>query len=78
MFGIIFGWIRRLVDRSRIRRQLRDTERQNDVNKNVVEHHDAPVEAYVNREHSENILVSGNNKQIRDREIGRASCRERV
>ena len=67
MFGIIFGWIRRLIERSRIRRQLRDTERQNEVNKNVVEHHDAPVEAYVSRERSENILVSGNNKHIRDR-----------
>lgn len=67
MFGIIFGFIRRLFEHSRVRQQIRNTERQNERNKNVVEHHEAPVEAYVNRDRSENIIVSGNNKQIRDR-----------
>lgn len=67
MFGVVFGWIRRLIERSRIRRQIRNVERQNEINKNVVEFHESPVEAYVSRDHSENIVISGNNKQIRDR-----------
>lgn len=67
MLGLIFGWIRRMCERSRIRRQIRNINRQNEVNRNVIEYHDAPVEAYVSKERIENIIVSGNNKNIRDR-----------
>lgn len=67
MLGLIFGWIRRMFERSRIRRQIRNINRQNEVNKNVIEYYDAPVEAYVSKERIENIIVSGNNKDIRDR-----------
>ena len=67
MLGLIFGWIRRIIERSRIRRQIRNINRQNEVNKNVIEYHDAPVETYISKEQIENIIVSGNNKDIRDR-----------
>ena len=67
MLRIIFGWIRRMIERSRIRRQIRNIDRQNQVNKNVIEYFDAPVEAYISKERTENIIVSGNNKDIRDR-----------
>lgn len=67
MFRIIFGWIRRLIERSRMRRRIGDIERQNEISKNVIEYHDAPVEAFISGEHSRNIIVSGNNKQIRNR-----------
>lgn len=67
MLGLIFGWIRRMFERSSIRRQIRNVNRQNEVNKNVIEYYDTPVEAYVSREQIENIIVSGNNRDIRDR-----------
>lgn len=67
MFGLILNWFRSLFNHSRQNRQRREIERQNEQNKNVVEHHDAPVEAYISKGHSENIIVSGNNKEIRDR-----------
>ena len=67
MLGMIIGWIRRRLERARVRRQLRNIQRQNDINKNVIEHRDGPVEAYLNRDRSESVLVSGNNKQLRDR-----------
>ncbi len=67
MFGLIIGWIRNRIINARNRRQLRNIERQNAVNKNVIEYHDAPVEAYVSKTQTENIIASGNNKDIRDR-----------
>ncbi|MBQ7761354.1 MAG: hypothetical protein IJ400_04790 [Clostridia bacterium] len=67
MLGLIFGFIRRIIERSRIRRQIRNINRQNEEGKHVVEYHDAPVETYVSKERIENIIASGNNKYIRDR-----------
>lgn len=67
MLGLIIGWIRRRIANARLRRLQRSIERQNAVNKNVIEYFDAPVEAYVSKTVTENIVVSGNNKDIRDR-----------
>ena len=67
MLGLIIGWIRRRIANARLRRLQRSIARQNAVNKNVIEYFDAPVEAYVSKTVTENIVVSGNNKDIRDR-----------
>lgn len=67
MLGMIIGTIRRIFSELSVNRQLRNIERQNDDNKNVVEYYDAPVEAYISKEKIENIVASGNNEDIRDR-----------
>lgn len=63
---MIFGWFRRRFARARVRRQLDSIERDNAAGRNVNEYR-APVEAYVKSDRVENVVVSGNNKSIRDR-----------
>lgn len=63
----IIGFFRRISNRNRSRRQLRDIEVQNERARNVSTYHSSPIEAFVVRNRKGNILVSGNNRLIRNR-----------
>lgn len=67
MFETLFGCVRRATESSQINRYLKDIERQNFIERDVYEYDDAPVEAFVTKGQSENVMASGNSKQIRDR-----------
>lgn len=63
----IIGFFRRISNRNRSRRQVRDIETQNERARNVSTYNPAPIEAFVVRNRRGNILVSGNNRSIRNR-----------
>ncbi len=71
MLGKIFAFIVNMFRRSSHRRQVgnleRDVETRNRTEKTVVEYHDAPIEAFVPRDGSGNVVVSGNNLDVRNR-----------
>lgn len=63
----IIGFFRRIINRNRNRRQIRDIEVHNERARNVSVYHSSPIEAFVVRNRRGNILVSGNNRSIRNR-----------
>lgn len=63
----IIGFFRRIINRNRTRRQIRDIEVHNERARNVSVYHSSPIEAFVVRNRRGNILVSGNNRSIRNR-----------
>ncbi len=66
-FGFIFGAIRDSIEKCRRRSRIRGVERENANGKNVVEYSPSPIEAFIPTSGSENVVVSGENDEIRSR-----------
>lgn len=66
-FGTILGFIRRRSIRRDVQRQLDETEARNLENKGVTIYNNAQIEAFIADNGVENILVSGNNQNIKNR-----------
>lgn len=66
-FGTILGFIRRRSIRRDVQRQLDETEARNLENKGVTIYNAAQIEAFIADNGVENILVSGNNQNIKNR-----------
>lgn len=67
IFGFIINFIRRRRLIGRVRRRVEDIENNNNIQRAVCEYQDAPIEAFVPQNGLSNVVVSGNNNNIRNR-----------
>lgn len=73
LFGFIFGAIRDSRERRRRRKRTRRIERENLDRRNITEYAPSPIEAFVSLSGSVNMVVSGENDEIRSRILASAA-----
>lgn len=69
LIGCIIGLFRRDARRRNVNRWMQNVETENTQRKGVVEYTDCPIETFVSRTGDENIVVSGVNRELRNRVV---------